>query len=154
MLILQQSLPLARTCPRFECCNAPFCPALGGRHLKGEPVCPYLLDAVKTGHQAVLDGSLSRDLAERVGEVGGRLLSWPGPVLIGALVHDGLLLPTASAKRTVNALRVRLQRSAMQGSRIDSIRRARTSRKSNAAQRLRSEFPRDPEIATSVEVQP
>jgi hypothetical protein len=53
-------------CPRFERCNCGFCPALGGAHLKDEPVCAWLREAVKPGGRAILEGALPGNLAEVV----------------------------------------------------------------------------------------
>lgn len=44
---------LMQSCPRWERCNAPVCPAgpagLTGAHLRGEPVCFWLREWSKTG---------------------------------------------------------------------------------------------------------
>jgi hypothetical protein len=57
---------LAALCPHFDHCSAGFCPALGGRHLKGEPVCVWLREAVKTGSAAALNDRIPSVLAETV----------------------------------------------------------------------------------------
>lgn len=59
-------LRLGKRCPKWEGCNAAFCPAVGGLHLRGERVCLYLREAVKTGGEARVRGTLPRELAEAV----------------------------------------------------------------------------------------
>lgn len=54
------------TCPRWASCNASFCPAAGGMHLRAEPVCLYLREAVKRDGEACVRHTLPRGLAEVV----------------------------------------------------------------------------------------
>ena len=74
------------SCPRFQRCNAGFCPGLGGTHLPGEPVCFYLREAVKDGGYARVEGVLHQDLAESVLRFASELISQSGP-LARALRH-------------------------------------------------------------------
>jgi hypothetical protein len=79
------SLPTALTgagylCPKFERCNAGFCPGLGGTHLPGEPACRYLLEAAKLGGRGRVEGALHQDLAEAVLRYALELISQSGPL--------------------------------------------------------------------------
>jgi len=65
-------------CPRYEHCNAAFCPALGGSHLHGEPVCLYLREAVKPGGEARVRARIPKELAEVVLTHAARLMGTPG----------------------------------------------------------------------------
>lgn len=65
-------------CPRFERCNASFCPGLGGKHLPGEAVCFWLREAVKGGGDARVRNTLKAELAEVVVDTAKRLLSEKG----------------------------------------------------------------------------
>jgi hypothetical protein len=51
---------LMAECPKFLHCKAPICPLEADyqkrTHLKGEPVCFYLAEAVKDGARATLEG--------------------------------------------------------------------------------------------------
>ena len=60
-------------CPHYDRCSAAYCPAAGGTHLKGEPVCALLREAVKNGPGAVLSDRIPSPLAARVLQVAGRL---------------------------------------------------------------------------------
>jgi len=68
------------TCPRFERCNASFCPGLGGHHIRGELVCYYLLEAVKPGGEARIRGVVGVELAEAIFASGRRLIVEPAPI--------------------------------------------------------------------------
>jgi hypothetical protein len=98
-------LGMAMSCPKFDSCSAPYCPAIGGTHLRGEPVCHYLKESVKADGQARVRGSLSKPLADTVIKDGLRLINTMGP------------------------LSKPLRRASKQGSRMDSIERAARSRK-------------------------
>jgi hypothetical protein len=74
------------SCPRFQRCNAGFCPGLGGTHLPGESVCRYLLEGVKQGGRARVESALYQDLAESVLRYASELISQSGP-LARALRH-------------------------------------------------------------------
>src|SRR5207302_989473 len=69
---------LARSCPRFERCSAGYCPAAGGVHLKDEPVCAWLREAVKNDGRAKIEGALAGDLAQVVLRDVRRLISTGG----------------------------------------------------------------------------
>lgn len=100
--------PLLYDCPRFSACNAPVCPlwpeSLEGPHRRGDDVCRYLMEAVKSSGAEVLRGSLSTPLAEAV------LAAVPVAMSLGG------------------DLSRRLRRAEKHGSQIDSIARARASR--------------------------
>lgn len=66
MSALTTGLRLGEACPKWECCNAAFCPAVGGLHLRGERVCLYLREAVKTDGEARVRATLPGELAEVV----------------------------------------------------------------------------------------
>jgi hypothetical protein len=63
---LTTGLRLGESCPKWEGCNAAFCPAVGGLHLRGERVCLYLREAVKTDGEARVRATLPGELAEVV----------------------------------------------------------------------------------------
>ena len=67
-------------CPRFQRCNAGFCPLLGGSHLPGERVCFYLREALKDSGQARVEGALHQELARLVLDHAQRLTSESGPL--------------------------------------------------------------------------
>jgi hypothetical protein len=92
-------------CPKFGRCSAPYCPAIGGRHLEGEPVCHYLRESVKAGGQARVRAHLTTSLAETIIRDCLRLINTAGP------------------------LSKALRRASKQGSRMDSVERAARSRK-------------------------
>lgn len=73
-------------CPKYERCNAGFCPGLGGAHLPGEPTCLWLREVVKAGGEARIRTRLREELAEVVVAVGERLLSNEGE-LASVLKH-------------------------------------------------------------------
>lgn len=73
-------LATAQSCPKFERCNAAYCPAVGGSHLKGDKVCLYLREAVKTGGEQRLRGTLPSNLAEVVIASASQLLHGTGPL--------------------------------------------------------------------------
>lgn len=63
----EQAHSLHYECPHFERCNAPLCPlARGGSHVRDEPVCFYLREAVKAGGEARVRAALPSHLAEPV----------------------------------------------------------------------------------------
>jgi len=74
----QTDSSLAYSCPRYAACSAAFCPAIGGRHLKDEPVCAWLREGVKPGGRAILEGALAGNLAEAVLGAARHSLSAPG----------------------------------------------------------------------------
>lgn len=75
-----QETSLGYSCPRYERCNAPYCPGLGGKHLAGEPVCFYMREAVKEGGMARVGATLPHELAGVVLGVAKRLLDGSGPL--------------------------------------------------------------------------
>lgn len=101
-------LAVAETCPKWNRCNATYCPALGpgigGKHYAGERVCSYLLESVKEGGQARLRGYLPKQTVDLVVREGLRLLNSTGP------------------------LKKPLTRATKSGSRVQSIKRAATFR--------------------------
>jgi hypothetical protein len=76
----QPDLNLATLCPHFERCCAAYCPAAGGTHLKGEPVCLWLRESVKPGGRAKITAALRGNLAEVILSSASRLLSARGPL--------------------------------------------------------------------------
>ena len=62
----------AARCPRFDSCNAPICPLdpdwRRAQHLKGEPVCLWLREAVKPGGIARIATAAAGDIADTVAE--------------------------------------------------------------------------------------
>jgi hypothetical protein len=68
------------SCPRFESCNAAYCPGLGGGHIEGEKVCLYLREAVKAGGEARTRAALNEELAGLVLGAARELLSGSGPL--------------------------------------------------------------------------
>jgi hypothetical protein len=61
------SSPLHLECPQFERCTAAFCPlTANGKHLRDEPVCLYLREAVKVGGDERVRRTLPAQLAERI----------------------------------------------------------------------------------------
>jgi hypothetical protein len=82
-------------CPKYERCNAPFCPGgLGGSHLDGEPVCLYLREAVKPGGDARVRATLRRELADLVLTAARDLLP----------LHGGLSRALRDASRTESTI--------------------------------------------------
>lgn len=81
---IAEKLTFAESCPKFQRCSAAYCPALGpglgGKHLKGEKVCSYLLESMKDGGQPRLRGCLPTGLADAVIRDGLRLLNSTGPL--------------------------------------------------------------------------
>ena len=59
-------LDLARQCPKFATCNAGFCPLVGGVHLKGEAICPYLSEIVKPDGVATIRRRLTPQLVKQI----------------------------------------------------------------------------------------
>lgn len=68
------------SCPRYERCNAPLCPALGGHHMDGEPICFYMREAVKDGGEARVRAAATRELADLVLGMANALLPTEGPL--------------------------------------------------------------------------
>lgn len=66
---------LAFICPRYLSCNAGFCPAIGGTHVKGEVICLWLREAVKTAGRAKIGAACAGNLAEAVLVAAQRLLT-------------------------------------------------------------------------------
>jgi hypothetical protein len=93
-------LSMVNSCPKSDSCSAAYCPAVGGQHRKGEYLCHYLLESVKTGGHARVRGCLPMPLADAVINDGLRLLDSTGP------------------------LRRPLERASKRGSRIESMKRA------------------------------
>jgi len=93
-------LALAATCPKWTRCSAAYCPAIGGKHLKGERVCPYLMESVKAFGLTRLREHLPMPLADVVIREGVRQLNSTGP------------------------LQKPLERASKQGSRMESMARA------------------------------
>jgi hypothetical protein len=65
-------------CPKESWCSVPWCPLLGGKHLQDEPVCSYMLEAVKDGGPSRITMVLRKDVAQVVVQHALRLLSTPG----------------------------------------------------------------------------
>ena len=103
------SLSLMQRCPRWDACNAPVCPLYNLRttHRRGEDICPYLLEAVKTGGPDRLRGYLEEEIANAVIDA------------------------TPAAKSLTGDLSRRLQRASEQGSGAEKAAVARRSRWSN-----------------------
>lgn len=99
-------LAIAETCPKFNRCSAPYCPALGGRHRRGERVCHYLQEAVKPGGPARVRAAIPLPLADIVAMDAIRLLNSTGP------------------------LQRPLERASNRGSRMESMKRANAFKRS------------------------
>lgn len=114
---LVEQLKRAEQCPRFESCSAPVCPLMGmtGRHLRGDPVCAYLKEAVKDGGEARLKWYLPEHLVEGVVEA----------VPVAIALHGDI------AKR--------LLRASEQTSKLDGAARARTYQRVSAQAEVRHE---------------
>ncbi len=58
------------TCPKYDKCSANICPLdrdwKQRTHLKGEPVCFYLREYVKSGGKARLRGYIPREMVNRI----------------------------------------------------------------------------------------
>ncbi len=71
-------------CPKFRRCKAPVCPLdphmLHGAHLKGEPVCFYLLEYVKPGAKLRFQGSTAKKLYQRIQIVHPKVIARYGPL--------------------------------------------------------------------------
>jgi hypothetical protein len=78
----REELRRAERCPRFDGCSAPVCPlmGMGGTHLRGEPVCFFLREAVKVGGEARLRLRLPEDLATAVVEAGSVAIALQGDI--------------------------------------------------------------------------
>lgn len=62
-------------CKKYNSCNVPFCPILGGIMVKGErKVCLYLAEAVKEGGKEMVRSQLAPDAAEIVIEKAFKIL--------------------------------------------------------------------------------
>lgn len=69
-------------CPHWQKCSAPICPLDSDihdrRHLRGEPICFYLREYVKTSGKARIRGRLTTEYAEAIGRVYPRVIArWP-----------------------------------------------------------------------------
>lgn len=71
---------LGYACPRYERCNASYCPGLGGVHLPSEKVCLFLTEIVKAGGEARVRAVLDAGLAQAVLDDARRLLSDQSPL--------------------------------------------------------------------------
>jgi len=102
----QHDASLMTRCPRFDSCSAPVCPLgnLSVGHGRGEPICPFLKEAVKPGGTAVLHRYLPEDLARAIQEAAPKVIALYGDI----------------ARR--------LRRASTQGSRMEQIERARHAR--------------------------
>lgn len=73
-----------RACPRWQGCSAPICPLdsshLSRRHLDGERVCFWLIEASKRGGRLPVDPRVPGVLAETVEEAFPHVVSRFGPV--------------------------------------------------------------------------
>jgi hypothetical protein len=109
------SIEELKRCPRFDGCSAPVCPLYGAMdHLRGEPICAFMLEAVKPGGEERLRSVLPVELAESIME----------------------FIP--EAREASPDIARRLKRAAKQGSKLDSGRRlkqscARTHEESSSA---------------------
>jgi hypothetical protein len=92
-------LKLAESCPKWEGCNAAYCPVLGGMHLQGERVCLYLREAVKVGGEAQIRHALRGELAEAVLRAAQELLPSRGPLGLALVRASGSGSKLASGRR-------------------------------------------------------
>lgn len=76
-------------CPKYENCNAAFCPALGGAHRQGERVCFWMREAVKAGGEERIRGRLREELAEVVVQVAHKATSEEG--YLGSALREASL---------------------------------------------------------------
>lgn len=110
-------MTLPEQCPRWEQCSAPICPLDQDwrvrPHLRGDPICLWLREAVKEGGEGLLRRHLPWELCQAVLRC----------------------LPEAMA--TVGIISMRLQRASRQGSkvRIGASLRKRGAVESRAADR-------------------
>jgi len=98
--ILSDRLAMVGSCPKFIRCNAAFCPAIGGKHLQGEPLCHYLRESVKVGGPERVRACLPTRLAEVV------------------------IKEAAYHRTSTGTLQRPLERASEQGSRMESMKRA------------------------------
>jgi hypothetical protein len=93
-----------KRCPRFDGCGAPVCPLYGAvAHLRGEPICSFMLEAVKPAGEERVRSILPPDLAESIIEfISGAMASSP-------------------------EIARRLKRAAQQGSKLESGRQLKRS---------------------------
>jgi hypothetical protein len=61
-------------CPRYENCNAAYCPFAGGKHLKGEETCHLMREVLKEGGLERIKALYTPDIAERVYQDATRLI--------------------------------------------------------------------------------
>lgn len=111
----REDIERAQRCPRFDSCSAPVCPLMGmsGRHVRGDAVCPLLMEAVKVGGEARLKCYLPDDLARAVVEA----------IPVAIALHGDI----ARA----------LQRASAQGSKLDGAAHAREAKAEQRARNLR-----------------
>ena len=106
-------------CDRYESCNANICPLDAGwrlrRHLPGEAVCFWLRERSKAGWEARLGHTLAPHMLQRVSEV-----------------HSHVTLAAYGAEMGLGIVKRVLLRAALSGSKLDSGRKLRAMKKSNA----------------------
>jgi hypothetical protein len=113
----ETSLSPNNLCPKFERCNAAYCPITGGKSLKGDPTCSYLRESVKPGGAERVKAALSNKLAEAV------------------------LADAAAILASTGSLKIALQRAAIRGSRMESMKRASLMRESTRGDRATAHVP-------------
>lgn len=78
-----KATPMER-CPRFQACSAPLCPLDPIRHtrfyLRGEPVCAYLRELVKSGGTARVNAAVTADLSELIAAAAAELTAPGSPI--------------------------------------------------------------------------
>ncbi len=93
------------TCPRFGSCSAPVCPlfphSLAGPHVRGDKVCPHLLEAVKSGGGVRLSCYLPEDLTRAV------VASLPLAITLGGDIARALRRASGSGSRIEAAAKAR-----------------------------------------------
>lgn len=103
-----------RQCSRWNDCNAPLCPLHGGSsHIRGEPVCFYLREAVKPGGPDLLraEPDLSSEMAEQIIQQASYFSAPDSPMhdalrtasRVGSKLKAGRALQAVTAKRCPNS---------------------------------------------------
>jgi hypothetical protein len=100
-------LALMQSCPKWERCNAPICPAdprwRHSTHLSGERVCFYLLEHAKDGGPARLSRVLPLPLAEAIAACHQEIAQ---PSTAGNLPHGHAVIGRAIAKAATTGSRI------------------------------------------------
>lgn len=73
---------IPRDCPKYISCSAPVCPLgkIKGTHLKGEPICKYLVEYVKPVGKARLRGYVAGNLVDTLGKVLPEIIASHGDI--------------------------------------------------------------------------